>query len=67
MDQNSQNALWICNSRTAWPTSILMLFLSSLDNLLQDACIIFFFKKSVNDFEIEHKICYFLVSGAVRP
>ena len=25
---------WINNSRSAWPTLILMLFLSSLDNLL---------------------------------
>ena len=25
---------WINNSRAAWPTLILMLFLSSLDNLL---------------------------------
>ena len=46
--------LCINNSRTAWPTLILMLFLSSLDNLL-NACIIF--QKEVDNFEIEHKIC----------
>ena len=41
MDQNSQNIVLINKSRTAWPTQILMLFLSSLDNLLQDTYIIF--------------------------
>ena len=34
MDQNSQNVVWINNSRTAWPTLTFMLFLSALDNLL---------------------------------
>ena len=34
MDQNSQNIALINNSRTIWPTEILMLFVSSLDNLL---------------------------------
>ena len=34
MDQNSQNIVLINNSRTTWPTSILMLFLSFGDNLL---------------------------------
>ena len=42
-----------------------MLFLSSLDNLLQDAYIIF--QKGVDDFEIEHKTCLFMVRGAVPP
>ena len=55
MDQNSQNVAWINNSRTPWPSQILMLFLSSLDNLLQDAYIIF--QKGVGNFEIEHKTC----------
>ena len=36
-----------------------MLYLSSLDNLLEDAYIIF--QKSVDNFEIEHKTCLFLV------
>ena len=45
MDQNSQNNVLINNSRTAWPTLILMSFLSSLDNLLKDAHLIVFFKK----------------------
>ena len=55
MDQNSQNIVLIKNSRTAWPTFIFMLFLSFLDNLLQDTYIIF--KKGVDNFEIEHKTC----------
>ena len=32
MDQNSQNDILINNSKTAWPTKILMPFFSSLDN-----------------------------------
>ena len=35
MDQYSQNNVLINNSRTAWPTLILMLFFISLDNLLK--------------------------------
>ena len=50
MDQKSQIVVLINNSRTAWPTYILMLFLSFLDNLLQDA--LSFFKKGVDNFEI---------------
>ena len=49
---------WIKNSRTAWRTLILMLILSSLDNFLYDAYIIF--QKDVDIFEIEHKTCSFL-------
>ena len=52
MDQNSKNLILINNPRTAWPTSILMIVLSSLNNLLKDTCIIF--QKGVDDFEIEH-------------
>ena len=55
MNQNIQNVVWINNSRTAWPTYISMLFLSSLDNLLLDAYIIF--QKGVDDYEIKHKTC----------
>ena len=55
MDQNSQNIVLINNSRTAWPTLILMLFLSFLDNLLKNAYIIL--QKGVDNFEIEHKTC----------
>ena len=47
MDQNSENIVLISNSRTTWPTYILMLFLSFLDNLLSDAYI---FQKSVDNF-----------------
>ena len=57
----------INNSKTAWPTLILMLFLSSLDNLLEDAYIIF--QKDIDNFEIEHKNMLILelfgVGGAV--
>ena len=42
-----------------------MPFLSSLDNFLSDACIIF--QKGVDNFEIEHKTCFFSVRGAVPP
>ena len=51
----SKCCVWINNSNTAWPTLILMLFLSSLENLLQDVYIVFL--KHVDDFEIEHKTC----------
>ena len=45
-----------------------MLFSSSLDNLLKDPyIIIIFFKKGVDNFEIEHKTCLFLVRGEVSP
>ena len=40
MDQNSQNTVMINNSGTTRPTYILMLFLSSLDNLPSDVHII---------------------------
>ena len=55
MNQNSQYIVLINNSKTTWPTYILMLFLSSSDNLLKDAYIIFL--KSVDHFEIERKTC----------
>ena len=55
MDQKCQNIVLISNSRTAWPTSISMLFLSSLDSLQKHAYITF--QKGVDDFEIEHKPC----------
>ena len=47
MDQDSQNVVLINNPRTAWPTK--MLFLSSLDNLLQVAYVIF--QKGVGPFQ----------------
>ena len=56
MDQNSQNDVLINNSRTVWPTQILMPFLSSFD---KDAYAIF--QKDDDNFEIEHKTCYFFV------
>ena len=55
MDQYSQNGILINNSRTAWPTSVLMPFLSFFDNLLYDEYIIF--QKGGDNFEIEHKTC----------
>ena len=45
----------IHNLKTACPTKILMLFSSSLDNLLWEAYIIS--QKGVDNFEIEHKTC----------
>ena len=65
MDQNSQNFVLINNSRTAWPTQIVMLFLSSLVNLLKDAYINFL--KGVDNLEIEHKTCLFLVRSIYPP
>ena len=64
MDQNSQNVVWIDNSRTACPTYILMLFLSFLYNLLY-WYIRPIFQKVVDNFEIEHKTCSFWVEGTV--
>ena len=61
-----QNNVLINNSRTAWPTQILMSFLNSLDNLLL-RCIYYIFQKGVNNFEIAHKICLFLVRDAAPP
>ena len=43
----------------------LMIFLSSLDNLLYDAYIIY--QKGVDNFELEHKNANFAVGGAVPP
>ena len=37
----TQNIVLINNSKTIWPTDILMLFLNFFDNLLQDAYIVF--------------------------
>ena len=53
MGQNSQNIVWINNSKNLLATLNLMLFLSSLDNLLQDAYIIF--QKGVDNFQIAQK------------
>ena len=44
---------------------MLMLFLSSLDNLLEDAFIIY--QKGIDNFEIEHKNANLGVGGAVPP
>ena len=55
IDQNVQNIILINNSRTAWPSQILMPFLSFADNLIHDACIIS--KKNVDNFVIVHKTC----------
>ena len=37
IDENMQNVVLINDSRTVWPTNILMPFLRFSDNLLQDA------------------------------
>ena len=55
ISKQSKMLVWINNSRTTWPTLILMLFLSSLDNLPRDAYVNF--QKDVDNFEIELKTC----------
>ena len=55
MDQNSQNDVWINNVRTARPTFILMLFLSSLDNFTIRE--VYYFSKDIDNFQKEHKTC----------
>ena len=59
MDQNSQNVVWINNSRTVWPTEILMLFLSSLDYKMH----VLFFKKLMIILRYSTKHAYFWVEG----
>ena len=51
----------IHNLKTTWSTKLSMSFLSSLDNLLSDANVTV--QKGVDNFETEHKTCYFLVRG----
>ena len=63
IDQTFQNSVLINNSGTMWPTK--MLCLSSSDNFLQDAYIICL--NSVDNFEIEHKMCSILVWGCSSP
>ena len=53
IDQNILLTVLIHNLQTGWPTKISMPFLSFLDNLLLDTCIIW--RKSVDNFEIAHK------------
>ena len=55
MIENVQNIVLINNSRTAWPTEILMPLFSFSDNLLQDTYIIS--QKSVTNSEIANKTC----------
>ena len=43
VDRNVQNIVLINNSRTSWPTTILIPFFSFSDNLLQDTSILFFY------------------------
>ena len=57
MDEINQITILISNSRTACPSSILLLILSSLGNLLKDACIIF--HKDVEDFKTSIKMLIF--------
>ena len=61
MDQNSQNIVLINNSKTAWPTQILMLFLSFFRQFTIKDAYIYIFLESVDNFEIDHKTCLFLV------
>ena len=62
MNQTNQHVVWVNNSRTARPTLILLLILSSLDNLLSDTYIIF--QKDVDNFDITKHV-NFWVGGAV--
>ena len=55
IDLNMKNIVLISNSRTAWPTKILVPLLSFTDNLLQDAHIIF--QRYVYYFEMAHQTC----------
>ena len=55
IDSNIILTVLIYNLKTAWPTKISMPFLSSSNNLLQDAY--FIFQKGVDYFEIEYKTC----------
>ena len=50
--------VFINYSRNAWPTKIQVLFLSFLDNSLQDVYCCFFFFLSVDNFEIVHKTLF---------
>ena len=61
MDQNSQDNVLINNSRTTCQKLNLMPFLSFLDGQFT----IRFAYTGVDNFEIEHKACQFLVRGAV--
>ena len=65
MDQNSQNIALIKNLGTARPT----LSFNFIFDFLGHFSIrhILFFKKSVDNFEMEHKTCWILVRGAVPP
>ena len=53
---NGQNIVLISNSRTAWPTLILMLVFKFLRQFTI-RCIYIIFQKGVDNFAIEHKIC----------
>ena len=57
---NNVLTVLILNLKSAWPTKISVLF---LDKMLKDTYIIF--QKGVDNFEIEHKTCNFLVIGVV--
>ena len=56
MDQNNILAVLIHKLKPLGVLKYLKLLLSSLDNLLWDAYIIFV-KKDVGNFEVEHKTC----------
>ena len=60
MDQNSQNIALINNSRTPDLLRFNIIF-EFLGQCTKDAYIIF--QKGVDNFEIEHKTCYFFSFG----
>ena len=67
MDQNSQNDVWINKSRTAWPTSILMLFFEFFEQFTIYMMHIFIFKKVLIDFEMDHDTGWFFVKQTHDP
>ena len=65
MDQNIQNVIWINNSRTAWPTKILMLFLVPWTIYYKIHTL--FFKKVLIILRYSTKHANFWVGCAVPP
>ena len=62
-----QNYVLINNSRIAWPTCILMPFLSSLDNFLYWMHVFFFFKRGLIILRLNKKYANFWLGGQYLP
>ena len=63
--QNMENIILIRNLGTAWPTKLLMSFLTFSDSCFKIH--ISFFYKIIDNFEIVHKTCSILVWGVLHP